>query len=63
MDEKGSKCKSFDGAIVPYQLEKMPCGGTPLFDEGSGYAYRCDTCHAIIGSIGQPKSCKELNNH
>lgn len=53
--------KAFDGTLVPASLPKMPCGGTPHFDEASGYAYRCDVCFAVIGSVSQPNRCKELN--
>jgi hypothetical protein len=37
----------------------LPCGGTAIFDHGSGCAYRCLDCMAVIGSIGQPRQCKE----
>ena len=53
--------RAFDGTLVPDQLAVMTCGGTPLFDEESGCAYRCDTCFAVIGSIGQSDECKEMN--
>lgn len=53
--------RAFDGTVVPRTLERMPCGGMPVFDEDSGYAYRCDLCYAVIGSMGQPDSCKETN--
>ena len=36
-----------------------PCGGVARFDNGSGIGYRCEDCNAILGSIGQPTSCKE----
>lgn len=52
---------AFDGTRVPERLPKMNCGGTPEFDHGSGYAYRCDLCGAVVGSMGQPRSCKEIN--
>lgn len=35
----------------------MPCGGTGYFDHASGFSYRCDTCNAVIGSIGMPREC------
>jgi hypothetical protein len=54
--------KAFDGTIVPDKLPKMNCGGTPIFDSRSGYAYFCDTCMCVIGSAGQPKSCKDIND-
>jgi len=38
---------------------QLPCGGTAYFDEGSGISYRCEDCMAVVGSIGQPQSCKE----
>ena len=53
--------KAFDGSIVPDELPRMKCGGTPRFDYDSGYAYRCDACFAVIGSMGQPRSCVEIN--
>ena len=37
----------------------LPCGGTAYFDESSGISYRCETCYAVVGSIGQPNSCKD----
>lgn len=35
----------------------QPCGSIAYFDHGSGISYRCDTCFATIGSIGQPREC------
>lgn len=37
----------------------LPCGGTAYWDESSGISYRCETCMAVIGSIGQPQHCKD----
>jgi hypothetical protein len=37
----------------------LPCGGRGHFDHGSGCSYRCEHCMATVGSIGQPRSCKE----
>jgi hypothetical protein len=44
-----------------YELRPMylPCGGTAYFDVDSGISYRCDTCNAVVGSIGMPGSCKD----
>lgn len=53
--------KAFDGTVVPEMLPTMSCGGTPLFDCESGYAYRCDVCFAVIGSVAQPDRCVEMN--
>jgi hypothetical protein len=36
----------------------LPCGGVAHFDESSGISYRCE-CGAVVGSIGQPQSCKD----
>lgn len=52
---------AFDGSYALDSLPRMSCGGTPLFDNGSGYGYRCNTCGAVIGSIGQPRNCVEEN--
>jgi hypothetical protein len=38
---------------------RIPCGATASFDVSSGISYRCEDCFAVVGSIGQPKSCKE----
>jgi hypothetical protein len=54
---------SIHGEYVPDYLDRMPCGGMPWFDDSSGCAYRCDTCFAVVGSVGQPKICKNLNMH
>jgi hypothetical protein len=37
----------------------LPCGGVAYFDPDSGISYRCETCFAVAGSVGQPKSCRE----
>ena len=37
----------------------LPCGSKAFFDEDSGISYRCETCFAVVGSIGQPQSCKD----
>jgi hypothetical protein len=38
---------------------KLPCGSVAYFDESSGISYRCEMCNAVVGSIGQPQSCKD----
>jgi len=53
---------AIDGSKVPAKLDRMACGGVPLFDYGSGCAYRCDTCYAVLGSIAQPQQCIDINN-
>lgn len=40
----------------------LPCGGTAYFDFSSGISYRCETCGAVVGSIGQPRECVEEAN-
>lgn len=40
-------------------MMKLPCGGIAFFDESSGISYRCEYCGAVVGSIGQPRECKE----
>jgi hypothetical protein len=47
---------------IEYGLGKpvhLPCGGVAYFDQDSGISYRCETCFAVVGSVGQPKSCRE----
>ena len=43
-----------------YKPIYMPCGGTAYFDHSSGISYRCDTCFAVLGSIGMPQECREI---
>lgn len=40
-------------------MMKLPCGGVAYFDTSSGISYRCSDCMAVVGSIGQPRSCRE----
>jgi hypothetical protein len=42
----------------PWFME-LPCGGKATFCVEAGYGYRCMDCMAVVGSIGQPKRCKE----
>jgi hypothetical protein len=42
-----------------YDRMYLPCGGVAYFDEDSGISYRCELCNAVVGSIGQPKRCKD----
>jgi hypothetical protein len=44
--------------MLSFKPMHLPCGGTAYFDESSGISYRCETCYAVVGSIGQPESCK-----
>ena len=38
---------------------RIPCGATASFDYASGISYRCEHCMAVVGSVGQPRECKE----
>jgi hypothetical protein len=44
---------------VKYQTMHLPCGGVAEFDHSSGISYRCEMCNAVVGSMGQPRSCRE----
>jgi hypothetical protein len=48
--------KTCHGSAVPAK-QYQPCGGVALFD--GDYSYRCMDCFAVIGSMGQPQSCKD----
>lgn len=37
----------------------LPCGSTARWDTESSMGYRCETCFAMLGSIGQPRRCQE----
>jgi|688.fasta_scaffold330566_2 hypothetical protein len=43
---------------IEFKPMHLPCSGTAYIDDGAGYGYRCDTCNAVVGSIGQPAQCK-----
>ena len=36
---------------------RLPCNATAIWDSPSDMGYRCTTCYAMVGSIGQPRSC------
>jgi hypothetical protein len=39
---------------------RLPCGGTAWLDpDSSTHGFRCNSCFAIVGSIGQPQDCKQ----
>ena len=40
----------------------VACGATAYFDSGSGCAYRCGTCGAVLGSVAMPKACRQLED-
>lgn len=44
---------------IAYDFLLLPCGARAYFDEHSGISYRCEDCLAVVGSIGQPKHCKD----
>lgn len=41
---------------IPQEIY-LPCGGIGEFD--GDFSYRCWHCMAVVGSIGQPQSCKD----
>ena len=52
--------RAFDGSLLPLYLDTLPCGGRPRWDKGSAAGYRCETCGAMLGSIGMPKECHDM---
>ena len=37
----------------------LPCGGRARWDSESDMGYRCESCFAMVGSIGQSRHCQE----
>ena len=37
----------------------MPCGSSAVWDRESEMGYRCTTCFAMVGSIGEPRQCRD----
>ena len=70
--KKGSKRKSLkmtennpiylDSPYIDEEFEtiELLCGATASFDHSSGISYRCNTCLAVVGSMGMPRECKKL---
>jgi len=50
---------AFDGTKVP-EFELAPCGEIASWDYGSECSYRCETCNAILGSMGMPQRCHDI---
>ena len=40
----------------------LPCGGTARWDSASDMGYRCMSCFAMVGSIGQSRHCQDVAN-
>lgn len=38
---------------------KLACGATAEFCHEAGHGYRCHDCMAVVGSIAEPKQCRE----
>ena len=39
---------------------EAPCGNRAIWDTPSQIGYRCQTCFAMLGSVGMPKECSDL---
>lgn len=50
-----------DDLTFSYPPMRLPCGGIAVFDESSGIGYRCEMCMSVVGSIGQPQECKDID--
>lgn len=48
------------GCSVP-KFTTAPCGSQASFELES-LSYRCESCFAVLGSLGMPEYCKELYN-
>jgi hypothetical protein len=47
------------GDVRPYSGPRriiLPCVAVAIQEE---FCYRCINCNAVVGSIGQPKECRE----
>ena len=44
------------------KLIYLPCGSSARWDSESDMGYRCTSCFAIVGSIGQSDRCHEEAN-
>jgi len=37
-----------------------PCGATAFFNYDAGYGYICQNCLMVVGSVGAPRECRDL---
>lgn len=44
------------------QFIYLPCNSRARWDSESDMGYRCESCFAMVGSIGQPRQCVEESN-
>ena len=61
---KGSKgLRSVSDKLIKQHI-LLPCVAVAYFDHESEMGYRCSTCFAMVGSIGQPDECqKEMEKY
>jgi hypothetical protein len=50
---------NIDVLLVERQPINLPCGATAHFAREAGYGHRCNTCFAVVGSVGMPRDCAE----
>jgi hypothetical protein len=62
MNHKRKMVINPDGTMVVPSEIKTACGHTAYYDLGSGIGYRCECCNAILGSIGMPQNCKDMED-
>ena len=43
--------------MMPRRIH-LPCGSSAVWDSESDMGYRCTSCFAMHGSIGQPTQCQ-----
>ena len=41
---------------------KLECGSIAVFDVRSGCSHICSRCLAVVGSVGMPRQCKDLED-
>lgn len=50
------------GKIMTPKFIYLPCNSRARWDYESDMGYRCETCFAMVGSIGQPQTCVDKAN-
>ena len=48
--------------MIDTNILKLPCGSTAHFDIDSGIGFRCQNCMQVVGSVGQPRICKDISH-
>jgi hypothetical protein len=53
-------CQVADGSVHRIRYQRAPCGNRSQWDDNSGMGWCCETCLAMVGSVGMPAKCAKI---